>query len=183
MQTVSSMQTSINTSKIPAVWNKLNYKFLQHHMTEEGLFVVDYGCGRRATWEKVLLHLKCRPELSGVNYFPYDPYWVETDRNRNAISCLIQWGKADLCVCANVINVVDSVDAIKNIIKEVTQAKYWVFAVYEGNKSGNGEYTKGGTCFQHNKRAKEYCWIFNEVLEQSYHIKGNLITNCLDILA
>lgn len=179
MQKLSSMNTSVNTSKLPAVWNKLNWDWVRNHSISN---IVDYGCGKRATQN--LVRNKLLDEIAVRHcYFPYDPYWGDVDANRNAISCLIQWGKADLCVCANVINVVDSVDAIKNIIKEVTQAKYWVFAVYEGNKSGNGEYTKGATCFQHNKKAKEYCWIFNEMLEQPYYIKGNLITNCLDILA
>ena len=181
MQTRSSMGTSINTSKLPSVWGKLNWNWINNHFQLP--HIVDYGCGRPATVRKVMIDVICQSKCRAI-YFPYDPYWGDIDKNRNAISCLTQWQTADICVCANVLNVIDDVDTIKQIIKEVTQAKYWVFQIYEGNKTGCGKETKVG-CWQHNKLTKDYCWIFNEVLAesgQSYYIKGNLIMNHLDLL-
>ena len=177
MQKLSSMNTSVNTSKLPAVWNKLNWDWVRNHSISN---IVDYGCGKRATQN--LVRNKLLDEIAVRHcYFPYDPYWGDVDAIRNAISCLTQWKEADLCVCASVLNVIDSVDAIKKIIKEVTQAAYWVFSIYEGNKSGEGKETKEG-CWQHNKRNKEYCWIFNELEVGPYYVKGNIITNNLSLL-
>ena len=130
MQKLSSMNTSVNTSKLPAVWNKLNWDWVRNHSISN---IVDYGCGKRATQN--LVRNKLLDEIAVRHcYFPYDPYWGDVDAIRNAISCLTQWKEADLCVCASVLNVIDSVDAIKKIIKEVTQAAYWESSVYEGKK-------------------------------------------------
>lgn len=183
MQKLSSMQTSVNTNHLPSVWNKLNYRYLSEICPERQLYVVDYGCGRKATQDKVYLNLIC--QVRNATYFPYDPYWGKEDLNGVALRCLTDYQEADLCVCANVLNVIDSIDAIKDVIKNVTKAANWVFQIYEGNKTGEGKQTKAG-CWQHNKRTNQYCWIFNELAVQGflgpYYIKGNLITNNLEIL-
>lgn len=182
MQKYSSKMTSVNTSKAPVVWKKLNLTLFKDHVN-----VVDYGAGRKATSEKVYLLLATLFEAQGtkLNYFPYDPYWQEEGVNRNAISCLTYHGTCDLCVCANVLNVVDY-DTIVSIIKEVTKAKNWIFQIYEGDRTGEGKETKFD-CFQQNKLTKDYVWIFNETLRETgfrgqYFVKGNFITNNLNLL-
>ena len=177
MQKITSKYTSVNTSQLPSIWRKLNYRWLNTHLVAN---VVDYGCGRKATQNKVFYHLLDNFDIRH-RYFPYDPYWGDEDRNRNTLSCLLTWNEADLCVCANVLNVIDDVPTMQRIIQEVTQAKYWVFQIYEGDKTGNGRKTKQD-CWQQNKRTQEYCWIFNELGIGQYYIKGNLITNSLEIL-
>lgn len=179
MQEVNSMMTSINVTKTPAIWKKLNIPKGTYRM-------VDYGAGRPETRQLIIRFLT---HEWGVNdlltYLPYDPYWGDTSMNDFALHHLCELQDVDLCVCANVINVVD-VGTIRLIIKDVCKAKNWIFQVYEGNKSGEGKITKPG-CFQHNKRTRDYAGIFDEVFKEigykgQYFIKGNFITNNLNLL-
>lgn len=174
MQQVSSMNTSINTKKLPAIWKKLN-------IPQDTHWLVDYGAGRPETRNLIIQYLDY---YSGLNkspsYIPYDPYWGDTYLNEFALHLLNRIQDVDLCICANVLNVVDD-ETIRNIIKEVTKAKKWVFQIYEGDKSGEGKITKPN-CFQQNKRTKEYLWIFNELGVKEVAIKGNFITNNLNLI-
>lgn len=178
MQKLSSMQTSINTSKLPSVWGKLNYQWLA--AISRIPTIVDYGCGRAATVQKVMINLNCELRLKHI-YFPYDPYWGDVDRNRNAMSCLLTWQTADLCVCANVLNVIDDEEEIIKIIKEVTHADYWIFQIYEGNKTGIGKESKPG-CWQRNMKTNDYIDIFHKAGVTNLYIKGNYIYNNLNSL-
>lgn len=180
MQKRSSMNTSVNTTKLPSIWGKLNLQWLYKVNYLKELRVVDYGCGRRATQEKVLIYISSQVPII---YFPYDPYWGDEDRNRNAISCLCQWEEADLCICANVLNVIDDDEELEKIIKEVTQAKYWAFQIYEGDKSGIGKESKAG-CWQRNAKTEFYVkFILEHNLACSvYTIRNNIITNDLNLI-
>lgn len=174
MQEVSSMMTSINTKKLPAIWGKLNI-FKDIHK------IVDYGAGRPETTNLVMDRLKRLFNLAErPTYFPYDPYWGDVDMNDNALYHLTEKQDIDLCICANVLNVVDC-DTIHEIIKNVTRARQWVFQIYEGDKSGEGRFTKPG-CWQQNKRTREYLWIFNELGVKGVVVKGNFITNDASLL-
>lgn len=184
MQQVSSMMTSINTKKLPAIWNKLNIPEGTH-------WIVDYGAGRPETQELIRRHLSRNYgtysihkgqlyETGGPTYLAYDPYWGEVEMNDFALHHLQGVQDVDLCVCANVLNVVDC-ETIQHIIKEVTKAKNWIFQIYEGDKTGEGRFTKPG-CWQQNKRTCEYLWIFNELGVDKYYVKGNFITNNASLL-
>lgn len=179
MQEITSKYTSVNTSQLPSIWRKLNYRWLNTHLVAN---VVDYGCGRKATQNKVFSHLLDNLDIHH-RYFPYDPYWGDEDRNRNALSCLLTWKEADLCVCANVLNVIEDASELYHIIQEVSQAKYWVFQIYEGDKSGKGKQTKVD-CWQRNSKTEWYAHIIRMIVGVSpaIYIKGNLITNSLEIL-
>lgn len=176
MQQRSSMQTSINTSRLPSVWGKLDYNYLRELYPERQLYVVDYGCGRRATQNKVYINLNC--QVPKASYFPYDPYWGEADLNGVSLRCLNEYKEADLCVCANVLNVVDDIFEVEKIIREVTNATYWIFQIYEGDKSGNGKESKAG-CWQRNTKTEWYAKLIRTILGAAPFIyqKGNLITN------
>lgn len=172
MQQVSSMMTSINTKKLPAIWRKLNIPGYVR-------WIVDYGAGRPETRNLIINHLREQCGFRGPSYIAYDPYWGDTYLNDFALYLLDQ-KETDLCICANVLNVVDC-DTIHEIIKNVTKARQWVFQIYEGDKSGEGRFTKPG-CWQQNKRTREYLWIFNELGIKGVVVKGNFITNDASLL-
>lgn len=175
MQTVSSMNTSINTTKLPAIWGKMRLP------DKNTYWLVDYGAGRYETSQNIIQYLTHKfGHYNGPSYIPYDPYWGGEDTNKFALY-LLDERRVDLCVCANVLNVIDDVETIRDIIKDVTKAKSWIFQIYEGDKSGNGRYTKPN-CWQHNKKVSEYLWIFNELDLGEYYVKGNFITNDLSLL-
>lgn len=179
MQKRSSMNTSVNTSRLPSIWGKLDYDWMRIHLIQN---IVDYGCGRKATQDKVYLNLRCRLPTTHA-YFPYDPYWGDADRNEMTLRCLTVYQEADLCICANVLNVIDDDEELEKIIKEVTQAKYWAFQIYEGDKSGIGKESKVG-CWQRNAKTDFYVKF---ILEHSpacgiYIVKNNIITNYLSLI-
>lgn len=190
MQTVSSMNTSINTTRLPAVWGKINWDYVKIHAhNPECPNIVDYGCGKPQTANMARLvvrnHYLDKERLGQFGchygYFPYDPYWGDVSGNQTALRCLTEYNEADLCICANVLNVIDDSEEISNIIKRVTLARYWAFSIYEGDKSGKGKYTKGGTCYQRNLRTKEYLKWFIDLAITPYY-SGNIITNSLSLL-
>lgn len=189
MQTVSSMNTSINTTKVPAIWNKINWEYVKIHKNDHVLRIVDYGCGKAKTanMAKLVVGNQCIDSASPLKinqeyaYFGYDPYWGDVNQNGVALRCLTEYNEADLCICANVLNVIDDDEEILKIINDVTCANYWAFSIYEGNKSGKGEYTKNKTCYQRNLRTKEYSKWFNE-LGLAYYIRGNIIFNASSLL-
>lgn len=179
MRTITSKMTSVNTFQLPAVWKKLNYEWMSKHKISD---IVDYGAGRKATQNNVFYYL-LNNYKEYQHYWPYDPYWVDEDRNKNAISCLLAWRQADLCVCANVLNVIKEMQDLHNIISQVTQAEYWVFQIYEGDKTGIGKETKPD-CWQRNSKTQWYADVIRDIIKSPavYTIKGKYITNCIDII-
>lgn len=180
MQTVSSMNTSINTTRLPAVWKKLNLTFLAKEKYPTQISIIDYGSGQQVTCDKVKLFLMDNA-VTGIQYLPYDPYWGDVDNNRRAMSCLENW-RCDLCVCANVLNVIDDTEAIERIINRVLFAKNWVFQIYEGDKTGVGKYTKNNTCYQRNVLTSAYRSLISRHYDGEVYWKGNLIYNNKNII-
>lgn len=178
MQKRSSMNTSVNTTKLPSIWGKLDLQWLYKVNYLKELRVVDYGCGRRATQEKVLIYISSQVPII---YFPYDPYWGDVDRSEMTLRCLTVYQEADLCICANVLNVIDDNEELEKIIKEVTQANYWAFQIYEGDKSGIGRESKTG-CWQRNNITSYYMNLITTLTGKSCYRKGNFIYNNLNML-
>ena len=89
MQSVTSKATSINKTKLPAIYNKIDWDALQ---VLRGRNVLDYGCGRYTD------HVKAFVESKGFTYTGYDPYWKQD----------FDWSKHyDVVICSNVLNVID----------------------------------------------------------------------------
>lgn len=151
---VSSRNTSVNTTKLPAVYNAIKWDKLQDTFGE--LAVFDYGCGRRTD------HIRSFLQRKGIDYYiTFDPYW-ESDVGLNDFEKLLKNCKTRLeaqpvIVCSNVLNVISEWDkevlAIKKYFLDSKQI-YFV-KVYEGDKSGQGRITKED-CWQWNKPAKDY---------------------------
>ena len=73
-QVITSKNTSINSSKLPAVYNKIDWDALmfQWYKEHNGLnplgIVLDYGCGRYTQ------HIQDFVNSKGFYYIGYDPY-------------------------------------------------------------------------------------------------------------
>lgn len=76
-QEFTSKNTSVNKAKLPAIYNKLNWKFIKE--TDKAYFVndcvIDYGCG------KYIDHIKSFLKNKGFYFMGYDLYNQPMDKN------------------------------------------------------------------------------------------------------
>ncbi len=133
MQKYTSKNTSINTTKLPSIYSKIQFK-------PESL-ILDYGCGRKID------HIKAYVESKGCKYLPYDPYWCPNLDLTHTI---------DYVICSNVLNVIDDLEEVKKVIRFCCMlAPKVYFSIYEGDKSGIGKITKKD-CYQRNQKLDFY---------------------------
>ncbi len=142
-QTVTSANTSINKSKMPAIYGKIRVDMER---------VLDYGCGRYTEH----LYNFCKSNYAA--FFPYDPY--NQPQWKNEISCkLLKENPATVGIMSNVLNVIDSEDAIKDAIEHAVSMiradRFLYITIYEGDRSGVGKYTSKDS-YQRNMRTKDY---------------------------
>lgn len=138
MQTITSKGTSINKTKLPAIYNKIDWESLS---CIKGRNILDIGCGRYTD------HIKEFVESKGFRYTGYDPYWA-TDADLTK--------EYDVIICSNVLNVIDDDKAMERVHLQVVyhQAPYFI-TVYEGDGSGRGRKT-GKDTYQRNQKTIEY---------------------------
>ena len=160
-QKISSAATSINSSKLPAIFRMV--KFQPDTMN------LDYGGGRFDN---------AAEELSKINVtnLVYDPYNRSAEHNQNVIKQVKENGGADTVTISNVLNVIAEPSArravLRNAKKLVKPTGKIYITVYEGNKSGEGAETKSG--YQLNKDTKDYLDEVSEVFDNVTR-KGKLI--------
>lgn len=149
-QTFTSSATSINSTKLPAVFRKAPLR---------ADYVLDYGCGRYTD------HI--RSALAGKVYLPYDPYNQPDGvnvRTMDAVCRASMEGEQIDVVCSNVLNVIDDDDTVRFIADQVeriverTRGTAYV-TVYEGNRSGIGRQT-GADQYQRNEPLRAYLRFF-----------------------
>ena len=155
MQTFTSSATSINRTKLPAVYRKAELS----HTTP---FLVDWGCGKYVDHIRDALH-----EQNKILY-PYDPFNQPSDVNRYTMD-FIYWAESahieiDI-VCSNVLNVIDSDGEVSRIcyqLEKITEATGGTayITVYEGDRSGVGRQT-GRDQYQRNESLREYLRFFH----------------------
>lgn len=148
-QNYTSAATSINRTRLPAVYGKVDLS--------QFACVLDYGCGRYTDHIRVAM-----PE--GVNYLPYDPYNQPANVNRESVAALDR-AKRDRApvavVCSNVLNVIDGEAEIRDILRNIAavirtdnRSRAYI-TVYEGDRTGNGRPT-GPDQYQRNERLPDY---------------------------
>lgn len=125
-QRFTSKQTSINSTKAPAVYSM---KRAVNVMT--GKTVVDIGGGRFDTAAEAA-------RVYGAAVSIYDPFNRTPEHNAAVLA-----GSYDVAVISNVLNVIDSKAAALLII------------VYEGDESGTGRQTAADS-WQENRRTADY---------------------------
>ena len=140
VQEFSSKMTSINSTRLPAVFKKINYSKLPKNFT-----LLDYGCGRYPQ----IIHNFIKSK--GGVYVGYDKYWMNEEANKAALNCF-----PDIIVCSNVLCVIQENKIIMEIVaKLLSYGKPVVISVYEGNKSWIGKPTTKG--YQRNQTLDAYC--------------------------
>lgn len=159
-QEFTSENTSINATKLPAVFNKVSF--------QPGTVNIDYGGGR---FDNVADYLV---KYDVVNLV-YDPFNRSPEHNREVVNTIRKIGGADSATLANVLNVIKEPeirsDVLRKMKKMVRPGGNIYIQIYEGNKSGEGAPTKSG--YQTNRKSKDFT---DEVLQYfpNAKLRGNI---------
>lgn len=147
-QTYLSAQTSVNSKKLPAVYNKIDWR----RVKEKGFKVLDYGCG------KYTYHIQEFMFDREVIWYGYDLTW-------NPDESLLHkpW---DIIICSNVLNVIKEKEVIKEIQQFIREhSQLYFITVYEGDKSWIGRETKKG-CWQRNRDLDDYLFNYQDRIKK-----------------
>lgn len=155
MQTFTSAKTSVNRSKLPAVYGKAK-------LSKRSPFLVDYGCGKYTD------HIRSALLEQGKVLYPYDPYNQPDDVNLHTLD-FIRWAMDERVaidlVCSNVLNVIDSEGEISRICNDIEKIVNRTggtafITVYEGDRSCVGRQT-GKDQYQRNAPIHDYLRFFH----------------------
>lgn len=163
MQTITSAETSLN--QIPALHkSSLLDMYVGAAKAERAnggnfAFIIDYGGDYGGEIFLMNRH--------NIPVFSYDPYNRPAQENKFTAE-VMEAGYCPIVICANVLNIINDDDAIREILSNIRRAMRNVngvalFTVYEGNKSGIAAATKAG--YQRNARTSEYI----PILQESFH--------------
>ena len=160
-QEFDSADTSINSSKLPAVYKLISIP--------EGTVGVDFGGGRFNNAVEYIRDL-------GATLCVYDPYNRTAQHNREMLKTLKANGGADWAVNSNVLNVIKEPEArqgvLRNISKITKSGAPIYITVYEGRGDAKEGPTKSG--YQLNRKTQDYLEEIQEVFPDAKR-KGKLI--------
>lgn len=160
-QEFTSENTSINSSKLPAIFKMISL--------EPGTINIDYGGGR---FDNVADYLT---QFDVINLV-YDPYNRTKEHNSEVIRTVRKAGGADTATCSNVLNVIKEPEVRQNVlqnIKKLVKPNGTVYiTVYEGSGKGNEGPTKSG--YQLNRKTEGYLDEIKQVFPDAVR-KGKLI--------
>ena len=121
-QTYTSANTSVNRTKVPAIFKKTLGKL--------GPVNLDLGGGKYDTATEFL-------RAKGVENFIIDPYNRSPEENETNESLIILYGGADSCTISNVLNVIDTrparLDTLKYARLMLRSGGSLFITVYEGH--------------------------------------------------
>lgn len=160
-QEYTSANTSINSSKLPAIFNLINLS--------PNTINLDFGGGRFDNASEYLA-------TKDVTNLIYDPYNRSSEHNKNVLNTIRKNNGADTATCSNVLNVIKEENArhtvIQNIYNLLKSNGTAYFTVYEGTGKGNEGATKSG--YQLNRKTVDYVDEIKEVFSNVTR-KGKLI--------
>lgn len=178
----TSRNTSMNSSRPPRLVNLIDWPAtIQETGFCCGCVVVDYGAGRYSDTTEAAIRSLAGEWEDCLEYLPYDPYNIAPADNLPALEALRE-GMQSVILCSNVLNVLDSDEALRDLIDTITPAPGdplpAVFvSVYEGDRTGRGRYTRPD-CYQRNTRTRDYMKYFPD----DFVLRKGVITNCPELL-
>ena len=162
MQRYKSAGTSINSTRVPALFKKIPW--CNSNAIKKN---VDLGGGRYDTATKYLAEF-------GVKNVIYDPFNRDFRHNLNVVMDMAI-NRADTATISNTLNVIRERGKRIELLR---CAKRWAevvfISVYEGDKTGTGRQTKKG-CWQENRKLEDYIPEVFEVFENVRIEKGMII--------
>lgn len=182
-QVITSKNTSINSSKLPAVYNKINWEELWvEWVTQNGGLnpigiILDYGCGRYTQ------HIQDFVNSKGFYYLGYDPYWNNIDfANELDQLSKINGGGLAAVICSNVLNVIPWWTGVKRVSSLVHYFGYlanhrYFITIYSGDNSRQGKKTKKD-CWQWNRPTQSYLFTSDDIIKKdviTYKENANLL--------
>ena len=160
-QKISSANTSINSSKLPAIFNLVDFK--------SGSLNLDFGGGKFDNASEFLAQ-------QDVESLVYDPYNRTAEHNKEVIKKVRENGGADTITLSNVLNVIAEPDSrlavLRNFKKLLKSGGTLYITVYEGTGKGDSKETKAG--YQLNKKTADYIEEISSVFSDVSR-KGKLI--------
>lgn len=144
-QKYHSSETSINSSKLPAIYKLVPFK--------KGQVVLDYGGGKFDNGIEYLRSIGCKG-------YVYDPYNRTSSYNQETLKAIRSAGGADIVLISNVLNVIEEESARQTVLKNAKRlmksgGKCYI-TVYEGKGNGIGAVTQKGGSYQLNKKTADY---------------------------
>ena len=166
----TSKDTSINSTKLPAIFGKLRPEDVT------GAAVIDFGAGRYTD------HIAARVDaLGAAEYYPYDPY-----NQPEPVNDLAALAMADVITCSNVLNVVDSDEAIYTAVEWMTAHLLpggRIFCtVYTGDGTCHGKETQKGQSWQRNAPLADYVRFFRALDLQTKITRGMIIATLPEVI-
>lgn len=151
-QEYTSENTSINKTKVPAVFKKAEKEFREGHIN------IDIGGGKFDTATQYLAQ-------KGVINVIYDPYNRSAEHNKEVLKMVNIIDGANSATCSNVLNVIKEdaiiLETVKMCYDCIRDGGTSYFTVYEGNKSGIGKASCKG--WQRNERLSDYKEFIKQV--------------------
>lgn len=158
MQEFTSANTSINSTKAPAIYNN---KVAQSIMKNRR--VIDLGGGQYDTGIKA-------GERLGATVSVYDPYNRSPEHNAEVLS-----GSYDVAVISNVLNVIKEREVRSELLKLASsKADTILITVYAGNGSGVGKQSQKD-CWQENRRLESYMAEVEQATGYNVQKHGSII--------
>lgn len=170
IQGFSSMNTSINTTRLPAAYTHICWEYLKTFIlgnkptTKNGKlpYVLDYGCGKKIN------HLCFRAAQEGFTFMGYDPYWGPV---KEMTPEMWESVKPTIIICSNVLNVLHDYSQMLEIHHKIKnkcdkEDIPYIIKIYEGDKSGVGRETKPN-CWQRNQITEDYLFP-GEVIRKGF---------------
>ena len=154
IQEFTSAKTSINSKRLPAIYNKLDWAALWRDSKTIPPIVLDIGAGKH------IAHIKEFVECQGFGYAPYDPYNLPKAINTTALSL-----KPSVVICSNVFNVIKEKE-IHYELHSLIRGKDCPFfiTIYEGDKSLAGHPTMNNQSYQRNETLDFYLMRWDEIV-------------------
>ena len=160
-QEFNSAATSINSSKLPAIFKLVHFR--------PNTINIDYGGGKFDNAAEALAK-------QDVTNLVYDPFNRSKEHNDMVLDIIEKNGGADSATCSNVLNVIKEPEARRNVLENISKLVKpngdIYITVYEGSGSAEGKVTKSG--YQLNRKTADYLEEIRQVFPDAER-KGKLI--------